>query len=80
MFAFAYGTISILLAGLLVWGGVVWQMNDDPSLLAMGVPSLVGAGIIIYMIAQFGQKIGAEQMFTLHHFFEDAVKERVHIE
>ena len=80
MFAFAYGTISILLAGLLVWGGVVWQMNDDPSLLAMGVPSLLGAGIVVYMIAQFGQKIGAEQMFTLHHFFEDAIKVRVHID
>jgi hypothetical protein len=80
MFAFAYGTIAILLAGLLVWGGVVWQMKDDPSLLTMGVPSLLGAGIVVYMIAQFGQKIGAEQMFTLHHFFEDAIKERVHID
>ncbi|MCB0702547.1 MAG: hypothetical protein R2863_09995 [Candidatus Kapaibacterium sp.] len=80
LFAFAYGTISILLAGILIWGGVEWQMNNDTSLLAMGVPSLLGAGLLVYLIAQFGQKIGAEQMFTLHHFFEDAIKERVHIE
>jgi|APTNR8051073442_1049403.scaffolds.fasta_scaffold03268_10 hypothetical protein len=80
LFAFAYGTIAILLAGLLVWGGVEWQMNNDASLLTLGVPSLLGAGLLVYLIAQFGQKIGAEQMFTLHHFFEDAIKERVHIE
>lgn len=80
MFAFAYGTLAILLAGLLVWGGVEWQLNNNSSMLTMGVPTLVGAGVIVYMIAQFGQKIGAEQMFSLHHFFEDTIKERVHIE
>lgn len=80
MFAFAYGTIALLLVGLLIWGGVVWQMNNDPSLLTMGVPVLLGIGLLVYLIAQFGQKIGAEQMFALHHFFEDSIKERVHID
>lgn len=80
MFAFAYGTISLLLIGIIIWGGVEWQMNSDTSLLSFGVPVLLGVGLLVYMIAQFGQKIGAEQMFALHHFFEDSIKERVHIE
>jgi len=80
MFAFAYGTIALLLAGILIWGGVEWQMNNDTSLLTIGIPSLLGLGLLVYLIAQFGQKIGAEQMYALHHFFEDSIKERVHIE
>jgi len=80
LFAFAYGSIAMLLAGLLVWGGVEWQMNDNPDLIYTGVPVLLGAALLIYLIAQLGQKVGAEQMFALHHFFEDSIRDRVHIE
>lgn len=36
-------------------------------------------GLGIYLIAQFGQKMGVEQTFTLHHFFESVIHEKVHI-
>ena len=80
LFAFAYGTVAMLLAAVLIWGGVEWQMNNNTDLIYTGVPVLLGVALVIYLIAQLGQKIGAEQMFALHHFFEDSIRERVHIE
>lgn len=80
MFAFGYGSIATLIIGFLIWGGVKWQFEDDPFLITTGIPILLGAAVILYLVAQFGQKLGAEQMFELHHFFEDSIKQRVHIE
>jgi len=67
LFAFAYGSIAMLMAGLLVWGGLEWQMNGNHDLIYTDVPVLLGIALLIYVIAQLGQKIGAEQMFALHH-------------
>ena len=49
------------------------QHSMEFALLAM-------AALVLYLVAQFGQKIGAEQMFTLHHFFEDSIGHRIHID
>jgi hypothetical protein len=35
--------------------------------------------VILYVFSQVGQKLGAEQTFTLHHFFEEVVHQKVHI-
>ena len=51
LFAFAYGTISLMLIGIIIWGGVEWQMNNDSTILTLGVPALLGIGILIYFIA-----------------------------
>ena len=37
------------------------------------LPGFAVLAILVYIIAQAGQKLGAEQTFTLHHFFEGAV-------
>jgi hypothetical protein len=44
------------------------------------MPFLGLAAVVLYIIAQFGQKLGVEQTFTLHHFFERSIGSRIHIE
>ena len=43
------------------------------------IPVLLTVAAVLYIIAQAGQKIGAEQMYTLHHFFEDLIHDEVNI-
>ncbi len=43
------------------------------------VPILATGAIIEWILGQTGQKVGAEQTFTIHHFFEDTLNEQVHI-
>lgn len=79
MFAFAYGTLAMLFSIVFLWASIDWQLNDDTSLYYY-LPVILVLAIITYFIAQFGQKLGAEQMFTLHHFFQDTIKENVKVE
>jgi hypothetical protein len=79
MFAFAYGTLAMLFSIVFLWASIDWQLNDDISLYYY-LPVILVLAIITYFIAQFGQKLGAEQMFTLHHFFQDTIKENVKVE
>ena len=44
------------------------------------IPLCAALIIIIYLIAQTGQKIGAQEMFNLHHFYETTLGEKVTIE
>jgi hypothetical protein len=34
---------------------------------------------LMYVLSQTGQKIGAEQTFLIHHFYEDAIGEKIAI-
>lgn len=78
MFAFGYGVLGFLMmiVAIIGFSGVSLGLSA-PILWAL--PFLAGGMIALYLIAQVGQKVGAEQTFTLHHFFEDAIKEKVHI-
>ncbi|MCP4440163.1 MAG: hypothetical protein GY810_14565 [Aureispira sp.] len=77
-FAYSYAAISILVLFIGMYGLAKLNLGQDAGIL--WVPTvLIVLGIIIYISSQIGQKIGAEQTFTLHHFLEDAVGERIHI-
>lgn len=79
--AFLYGYLLVgsigLFSGLLgacqFWLGMqAWGLWIATSML------LIAAGM--YLSAQFGQKIGAQQTFTLHQIYESAVGQAVVIE
>lgn len=78
MFAFGYGVLAFLTMIVAIVGFSSVNLGISAPIL-WALPFLAGGLIALYMIAQVGQKIGAEQTFTLHHFFEDAIKEKVHI-
>lgn len=77
-FFYGYAIIALLSLFLSIWGCSVWMLKKDPWML-WGLPVLGAAALILYLVAQGGQKVGAEQTFTLHHFVEETVGERAHI-
>lgn len=78
MFAFGYGILSFLVMVVGIVGFSRMSLGLDAPIL-WALPFLVGGLVVLYIIAQVGQKVGAEQTFTLHHFFEEAIRERIHI-
>ena len=79
LFFYGYAVFGILAMFASMWGLALLTMDKNawPLWIVLGLAIATGA---LYMIAQTGQKLGAEQTLTLHHFFEDAVGERSHIE
>ncbi len=79
IFAFTYGSFAMLFTIILIWASVEWQLNNNISLYYY-LPVIIVMSIVTYIIAQFGQKLGAEQMFKIHHFFEEIVKKDVNVD
>lgn len=78
-FTYGYAALGIIATFIGMYGFSQYSLDQDAKILWV-LPFLVLLALILYLIAQFGQKIGAEQMFTLHHFFEDSVGHRIHVE
>lgn len=78
-FTYGYAALGILATFLGMYGFSKYSLGQDHTVL-WSLPVLAVLALILYIIAQIGQKIGAEQMFTLHHFFQDSVGHRVHLE
>jgi len=78
-FTYGYAALAIIGTFLGMYGFSQYSLGQDAVIL-WAVPILALAAFTLYMVAQFGQKIGAEQMFTLHHFFEGSIGHRIHIE
>ena len=78
IFFLSYSALSIigLFAGMVVLSQYMLKI-DTP--LWWVAPLCLALGGLLYIIAQTGQKIGAEQMFSLHHFYEETLGKRVHI-
>lgn len=78
LFAFGYGAIATLSLFISIFGFTRLSLGLEApilwALLALGVCALG-----LYIASQIGQKLGAEQTFTIHHFFEETVGNRVHI-
>lgn len=77
-FAFAYGALGVL--GLFI--GIIGTSQLGlglPAHILWVLPLLAGIALFLYILSQTGQKLGAEQTFTLHHFFEETVNKKVGI-
>jgi hypothetical protein len=70
---FGLGIFFITMVGL-----VRLNLKLDASILWI-VPFLLGGTIILWLLAQTGQKMGVEQTFTIHHFFEESIEHQIHI-
>lgn len=78
LFVFGYGALGV--AALFIAMAGLAQLNLDmpaPILWALPVIALLALGI--YITAQIGQKLGAQQTFELHHFLETTLEEKISI-
>ncbi len=71
LFGFLFMFVSIV--------GFSQYSLGQPCQILWFLPVLAILIALLYVSSQLGQKLGAEQMFTLHHFFEETIGQRVHI-
>jgi len=78
IFFFGYASLGIILiiAGMLLLSQYMLEMETK---LWWVIPACIFTGLILYVIAQMGQKIGASQMFDLHHLYEETLGEKIEI-
>ena len=79
IFFMAYAALAVLalFAGVF---GLSQVMLDKPAPILWSIPVFGIIALILYFVAQGGQKIGAEQMFRIHHFYESVMKHHVKID
>jgi hypothetical protein len=75
-FFLGYVAIGILALFLGMWGASLWSLGRDASIL-LGIPVLAALAVGLYLFSQAGQKLGAQQMFDIHHFYEDITRDKV---
>lgn len=78
VFLMGYILHGIAIVFVTMIGLVRMSLKMDSAIL-WALPFLVGGLVILWFLAQAGQKVGVEQTFTLHHFFEEAIHESIHI-
>lgn len=77
---FLYGFVAVgtltMISGIL--GLCQWKIGHQPWGLWIFF-SIAAIGVGLYLLAQFGQKLGAQQTFRLHQIFEAAIGTMVEI-
>ncbi len=73
LFVFFYSVIglAVLVIGTL---GLSYYTLDKPTTVLWWIPVLTGVFLTLYLVAYFGQKVGHDQMLTIHQFFEDTAE------
>ena len=77
LFAGSYFACGVLITFISIIGFSRKSLGMDAYILWI-LPFLVAIVIILYIASQFGQKLGAEQMFDLHHTAQDVLGEKIH--
>lgn len=76
LFFFGYVAIGIGTLFIGMWGLVRWSLGINSMILWI-VPVLWLIGLILYFASQGGQKMGAQQMFDIHHMYEKAIEQKI---
>jgi hypothetical protein len=78
IFIFSYAALLILLTFITIIGFSRYSLGLDASVLWL-IPLLIIGLLILYFASQFGQKMGAEETFNIHHFIEESLHKHVTI-
>ena len=62
-----------------VFGNLVGGVLDFHLEMLWSLPVLTGLALSLYITSQAGQKMGVQQMFYIHHFYEE-IESKVHID
>lgn len=78
IFFFGYIVLGILTLFVGMWGLTRWSLGMSSMVLWI-IPVLALLAAVMYFMAQTGQKLGAQQMFDIHHFYERTIGEKIGI-
>ena len=76
VFFMSYAALGVLSLFAGVYG-LSQVMLEKPAPILWAIPIMGIIALVLYLIAQAGQKVGAEQMFRIHHFYESLIRHRV---
>ena len=76
VFFYGYVITGLLSLFLGIWGFSAWSIGGNASIL-WAIPVLGIVALILYLISQAGQKLGAQQLFDIHHFYEGITHDRI---
>ncbi len=79
VFFFSYVALGILSLFLGMWGLTRWSLGMS-SYVLWSVPVFAVIATLLYFAAQAGQKLGAQQLFDIHHLYEEIIGDRVPVE
>lgn len=79
LFAFMYGSVVLCILFLGIYEGCQYSLGILDS-FSLGIPIMIGVGMLLYVVSQIGQKLAAEQTFAIHHFLEDALHAHIDLE
>ncbi len=74
MFMFFYAAFGVGTLAMLFWGLSQWQIGQYPWALWFVPGGILTIGGI-YLLTQFGQKLGYEQMEDIHNLFKKCIDE-----
>ncbi|MEP5610801.1 MAG: hypothetical protein ABJP45_01065 [Cyclobacteriaceae bacterium] len=78
IFFFGYVVLGILTTFVGMLGLTRWSLGMS-SMVLWAIPVFALSAAVMYFMAQTGQKLGAQQMFDIHHFYEKTIEEKIHI-
>lgn len=76
LFAMAYLSIAVLVTFISIVGFSQRALGEE-ALILYSLPILIIAATTMYIVSQFGQKLGAPQTYRIHYFFEEALGEKL---
>ncbi|MEO9872081.1 hypothetical protein [Ekhidna sp.] len=76
IFFFGYVALGILTLFIGMWGLTRWSLDLDSSILWF-IPAFALIAVILYISAQAGQKLAAQQLFDIHHLYEELTGDHV---
>ncbi|KPM47215.1 hypothetical protein [Jiulongibacter sediminis] len=78
VFMFGYGALGISFTFAALYGLSELALKQEAAILWV-LPFLLGGILTLWLSGQTGQKLGVEQTFRIHQFFEEAIGEKVHV-
>ncbi len=78
IFFFGYVILGILTLFIGMWGLTRYSLGMDHTIL-WTIPIFAVIALILYISAQAGQKLGAQQMYDIHHFYEELTGDRIEV-
>ena len=76
MFVFFYAFIGFGILIVSILGTSYISLGKSGAILWL-VPVLLIIFLTLYLVSYFGQKLGHDQMVTLHHFVEDCIGQEI---
>lgn len=77
MFVFFYALIGFAAMMVAIIGFSYYSLGKTEGKILWLLPVLVLGFLTLYLVSYFGQKLGREQISTLHHFIGDCIGDMV---